>query len=105
MLWSALLRASADVALFAYLPVHLHADLGERRLLVIALAPALAHALRSLGAPLWGTLADGAGRQRPFLAAGLLGYGAALAALSVVGSPRLAVLAVAAAAVPASALN
>lgn len=102
---SALARAFADIVLYAYLPVHLYAVLGEQRFAVISLILAVPNLARFAAAGLWGAALDRTGRTRPFLLLGMAAYTLSLAALSAMRDPALTVLTVCALAVPASAYN
>lgn len=96
-------RAFADIALYAYLPLHAYAALGERRLWLIGLILAVPHLARVPAAPLWGRLLDRRGRFRTLLVGGLLAYAAALVAVAALRDAAAILAAVCALALPASA--
>ncbi|NMB11193.1 MAG: MFS transporter [Firmicutes bacterium] len=78
---SVFFRATADMLLYAYLPLCLYYSLGETRLWVIGLFMGIPSFVRLLVAPLWGKWTDRLGRQRVFIVTGLLAYGLLLLVL------------------------
>ncbi|MBE3590761.1 MAG: hypothetical protein IMW98_08070 [Firmicutes bacterium] len=100
-----LIRAAGDVLLYAYLPIYLYAHLGEERLWVIGLLPAVPGAARFVAAPFWGRQADRLARQRPFLVGGLAAYAALMLLLPRVTASLQAVALVAAASAFTCAFN
>lgn len=71
---SALVRAGADVVLYAYLPLHLFETVGVGQVGVISLFLAVPAGIRLIAAPVWGRLAGRSGRYTPLILMGLTAY-------------------------------
>ena len=99
------LRASADVLLYAYLPLYFLNNLGETRLWIIGLLVGVPSLVRLGVAPLWGKYVDRVGRQGFFFTGGLLAYAIFFFLLPRFSSPMQVVRAAAFAAVFTSVFN
>jgi len=99
------LRATADMLLYAYLPLRLYYYLGETRLWVIGLFMGIPSFVRLLAAPLWGKWSDRLGRQRVFVVTGLLAYALLLLFLPRYADPLVAIAFTSLMAVPFAAFN
>ena len=66
-----------------YLPLHLHRNLRESKLLVVGLVVALPQFGVFLASNMWGALGDQWRRLKPLVLLGLAGYTAMLLALSM----------------------
>lgn len=84
---SVLLRAAADVLLFAFLPLYLHQGLGDGHVGLISLFIAVPAGVRFVTAPKWGRKASETGRFKPLIIAGLGAYAAVLIVLPRVAQP------------------
>lgn len=100
---SAFVRACADVVLYAHLPLHVYAVLGERRLWFVSLILAVPNLVRVPAAALWGAAVDRSGRVPSSLLLGMAAYAAALAFLAFSRSAAWTAGTVCALAAPASA--
>ncbi|MBI5836312.1 MAG: MFS transporter [Candidatus Eisenbacteria bacterium] len=80
---AALLAGLVDALLVFYLPLHLHRNLRESKLLVVGLVVALPQFGVFLASNMWGALGDQWRRLKPLVLLGLAGYTAMLLALSM----------------------
>ncbi len=99
------LRATADMLLYAYLPLHSYYCLGETRLWVIGLFVGMPSFVRLLLAPLWGKWADRLEKQQVFIVVGLLAYALLLLLLPRHSDPFVAIIFVSLMAIPFAAFN
>src|SRR5690606_12454457 len=105
VLLSALVRASADVMLYAYLPVYVHLHLREERVWLISLLLAAPATIRLVTAPRWGKRADETGRHKPFVIIGLLAYAGLVNVLPRLDDPLVVIVVVSVFTFFSSALN